>query len=311
MANRFKVRSDTTLRAVQIATIQPGVSYTVSVYTGNIKSTSPTSGGVAQALTLAGETSVSGTWAYGGYNTVPFEKPVILKKGQKFSIVVTLYASDGEAYFPVEVGWRYISGRDKLTLSAGQSFIKEDGKWKDLKPLYKRIRATGFLGNFNIIGLTSTGPAYTLYYDAGAGTVASASKEVAFGKKLGTLATPKRPGYAFSGWYTSESGGIKYTATTRHTAMDDATVYARWTAKKYQVTFNANGGTEPKSDSKVKKTKTVTFDSVFGPLPTTTRKGYTFDGWFTAKSGGELVTAESEVVSAKNVTLYAHWTVKE
>ena len=63
------------------------------------------------------------------------------------------------------------------------------------------------------------------------------------------------------------------------------TLTANWTANTYTVTANANGGTIPTtsgwtvaSGSKI-ATKTVTYDSTYGTLPTPTRTGYTFAGW--------------------------------
>lgn len=60
---------------------------------------------------------------------------------------------------------------------------------------------------------------------------------------------------------------------------------ANWTANTFTVTANANGGTIPTtsgwsvaSGSKI-ATKTVTYDSAYGTLPTPTRTGYTFAGW--------------------------------
>ena len=47
-------------------------------------------------------------------------------------------------------------------------------------------------------------------------------------------------------------------------------------------------------------------DGKLSALPTPTRGGYTFDGWFTEQNGGTAVTAET--VYDKNTTLYAHWT---
>lgn len=67
------------------------------------------------------------------------------------------------------------------------------------------------------------------------------------------------------------------------------------------VTFNSCGGTKSKS-------RTVTSCTSYGSLPTPTRKGYTFAGWYTAKSGGSRVYASSICNSGKKVTLYAHWT---
>ena len=46
--------------------------------------------------------------------------------------------------------------------------------------------------------------------------------------------------------------------------------------------------------------------AAYGPLPAPTRDGYTFDGWYTAVSGGTRVTEQSEV-PASDHTLYARW----
>ena len=51
------------------------------------------------------------------------------------------------------------------------------------------------------------------------------------------------------------------------------TLTANWTANTYTVTFNPNGGSVSPT------TKTVTYDSAYGTLPTPTRAGYTFAGW--------------------------------
>ena len=54
--------------------------------------------------------------------------------------------------------------------------------------------------------------------------------------------------------------------------------------------------------------KTVVYGSSYGSLPTPTRDYYSFDGWYTAKTGGNKITESSVFNSAENVTLYAHWT---
>lgn len=69
----------------------------------------------------------------------------------------------------------------------------------------------------------------------------------------------------------------------------------------YTVTFNPNGGTVGET------TRSVASGTAVGTLPTPTRSGsYSFDGWYTAASGGTQISA-STTVSA-NVTYYAHWT---
>lgn len=69
------------------------------------------------------------------------------------------------------------------------------------------------------------------------------------------------------------------------------------------VTLNACGGVL--ADDEV----TVVFGDAYGELPEPTREGYTFDGWYTEKDGGELVEAGTEVGNKSDHTLYAHWTL--
>lgn len=68
----------------------------------------------------------------------------------------------------------------------------------------------------------------------------------------------------------------------------------------YEIIFDANGG---QCDTTSMYTDTA---GKLSTLPTPTRSGYTFDGWFTEQSGGTVVTAET--VYNANTTLYAHWT---
>lgn len=70
----------------------------------------------------------------------------------------------------------------------------------------------------------------------------------------------------------------------------------------FTVSFNANEGVVNESS------KTVVYGSTYGSLPTPTRDYYTFDGWYTAKTGGNKITESSVFNSAENITLYAHWT---
>jgi len=310
-ANRFTVKEGATLRAVQIGTLQPDMSYKVQVYTGNIKSTSATAGGSAKPVTALGAKSVTGVFEYAGYNTVLLSRPVVLKKGQKLSIVVTLTAPKGDiALATVEEKDDFGAGDSTMSFSAGQSFIKHGGKWRDMKAVYKQLKVTGYLGNFNVIGLVSEAPVFALNYEPNGGTVATPDKSVTFGTKLGTLAKPTRTGYTFTGWYSKAVGGKKYTSKSVYTWSDDMSVFAHWKAKKYTVKFNADGGATPKRSGKAVKSKSVTFAKTYGALPTTKRTGYTFAGWWTAKEGGTQVTSASVMDTAAGHTLYARWVPK-
>ena len=67
------------------------------------------------------------------------------------------------------------------------------------------------------------------------------------------------------------------------------------------VTFNANGGTTPTAS------KAVALGENYGELPTPTKEGYVFKGWFTEETGGTKVEANTVVNRQENHTLYAQW----
>jgi hypothetical protein len=68
------------------------------------------------------------------------------------------------------------------------------------------------------------------------------------------------------------------------------------------VTFDANGGTTPSPTSKV-----VTNGSTYGTLASTSRSGFTFNGWFTASSGGSQIFTTTTVTQTSNHILWAQW----
>ncbi len=148
-------------------------------------------------------------------------------------------------------------------------------------------------------------PTYTVTFNANGGTCSTASKTVTYGSTYGTLPTPTRTGYTFSGWYTAASGGTKITADTKVSITAAQTLYAQWSANSYTVTFNANGGTCSTAS------KSVTYGSTYGTLPTPTRTGYTFSGWYTAASGGTKITADTKVSITAAQTLYAQWSTNQ
>ena len=148
-----------------------------------------------------------------------------------------------------------------------------------------------------------TANTYTVKFDANEGTVTPAEKTVTYGSHYGELPTPTREGYTFAGWFTEQNGGTQVMNDTVVTIAKDHKLYARWTKNSYEVKFDANGG------AVTPETMTVTYGDVYGELPTPTREGYTFAGWFTEQNGGTPVRPE-DVVTASH-TLYAHWTANE
>lgn len=163
-------------------------------------------------------------------------------------------------------------------------------------------RASSYANQGKIIWtITPKSIAYTVNFDPNGGEVSKASMAVTYGKAYGALPTPTRPGYNFSGWFTAKTGGSRIVSNTKVDNSAGSTLYARWKAKQCTVTFESNGGTVSTNSKK------VTYDSTYGTLPTPTRAGYTFDGWYTALTGGTKVTTDTVVTATADHTLYAHW----
>ena len=127
-----------------------------------------------------------------------------------------------------------------------------------------------------------------------------------------TLPTVSRTGYTFGGWYkesalTNKVGdaGASYTPTA------SVTLYAKWTANTYTISFNANGGTGGQSAN-----VTATYDATMPGISTTkpTKAGCKFMGWYdnaTYTSGKQYYDASGSFTTvwdkASGGTLYAGW----
>jgi uncharacterized protein (TIGR02145 family)/uncharacterized repeat protein (TIGR02543 family) len=105
---------------------------------------------------------------------------------------------------------------------------------------------------------------------------------------------PARPGYAFAGWF---DGGPQYTANTA--IAKDVTLIAKWTIKRFSVSFNTGGGT-PATISAVTVDSNSTLGTSFPANPT--RVGYTFNGWF---DGFTQYTSSTKIT--KDATVTAKW----
>ncbi len=94
------------------------------------------------------------------------------------------------------------------------------------------------------------------------------------------------------------SSPVTYYFVVKDTSGNTSPTSPPYSITFYKTTLDANGGSVSPSSVLTAAGKSFT-------LPTPTRSGYTFDGWYTSASGGTEVT--SSTVTG-NVTLYAHWT---
>lgn len=108
-----------------------------------------------------------------------------------------------------------------------------------------------------------------------------------------------RTGYTFGGW---KIGNNTYNIGDSYTPSSSVTAIAQWSSTQHKVIFDGNGGTPSKKEINVNHGLT------YGALPSASRTGYTFNGWFTAQSGGTEITSTTVVSITENQTLYAQWT---
>ena len=143
---------------------------------------------------------------------------------------------------------------------------------------------------------------YTVSFDAngGTGTMADVTG-ITSSYTLPANGFTAPLGQQFKGWARSASGTVITDASI--TVTENTTLYAIWEtipATEYTITFNGNGGTPSAGTMSTAGGKLTS-------LPTATRSGsYSFDGWYTAASGGTQIT--TAYVFSANTTVYAHWT---
>jgi uncharacterized repeat protein (TIGR02543 family) len=160
--------------------------------------------------------------------------------------------------------------------------------------------------NWTVRGTTD--PDYTVTFDRQGGTGGSASVLANVGLAMPSATAPTRVGYTFGGYYSQVlGGGTQYYTAAMASAQNwniasNTTLYAQWAANSYTVTFDGNGGGTPSQ-----ATTAVTYDALYGALATVTRTGYTFAGWYTAPTGGSLITSGTTVAITADQTLYAQW----
>ena len=144
---------------------------------------------------------------------------------------------------------------------------------------------------------------YTVAFNTDGGTPVPPAQEVEYGLTATEPAAPEKTGYTFDGWYL---GDEKYDFSAA--VEQNITLTAKWTQNTYTVTFDPNGGNEL---AEADKTKAVKIGEAYGELPTPTRKGYNFAGWYTEAEEGTVVTADTTVSAMTDHTLYAHWEAKK
>ena len=207
-------------------------------------------------------------------------EPVTVEEGSRYPLPACGFtAPDGQEFKAWEIGGiEYNAGDDYVVL--GNTEIK--ALWKD-----SAVIPTTFTITFNANG--------------GTGSMEPVTVEEGSRYPLPACGFIPPVNMQFSGWALSTDGSV--IADGAITVTSNITLYAIWEpvpVNEFVVFFDGNGGTPAVSSM-------TTIGHRLAFLPGAFRSGsYRFDGWYTERNGGELITTST--VFAANTIVYAHWT---
>ena len=123
---------------------------------------------------------------------------------------------------------------------------------------------------------------------------------------LGTLPQVERENYTFDGWYIGDTNTQIHDNDTVD-LLQNSVFKAHWSLNPVcTITLNYNDGSTQNKTIKVYKSKSEDDQNIIGELPTPTRAGYRFDGWY---DGNNKYTYQSRLDSntPDTLTLTARW----
>ena len=154
----------------------------------------------------------------------------------------------------------------------------------------------------------------TVSFDGNGGTGTMATRSLLStetGAKAPECAFERR-GYEFTGWNTKRDGsGVAVAANGPVTyaslgGADRVTLYAQWQTKAYTIVFDAGYGASFQNEAD--SSRSVRYLSQVGTLPTVTRDGSTFIGWFDASGKQWGATTTMPIPDdGESITLTAQW----
>ena len=121
-----------------------------------------------------------------------------------------------------------------------------------------------------------------------------------YGTVLNAPEDPDREHYIFAGWYSDEDLQTEYVFGTMPDV--DFTLYAKWTAVEYNITYVLNGGENGLNPD------VYTVESAFDFAPAT-KTGYTFVAWYTLPDFTSAPVSSIVAGTFGNMTLYANYSI--
>ena len=180
--------------------------------------------------------------------------------------------------------------------------------WKNQNDVYDGAQITKYP-----ISIASKLKTYSLsYYNYN--SVTKTEKNIKYTASLKSYAnyTPARPSglpeyYVFGGWYKDKACTTKFDFNTEKMPNANVQIYAKWTAKKINLTYNLNNpeGTVDKGTTKVAAGTIAS--NVLPSIPTVDE--YSFAGWYVADENGHMTTVAFNANDAilKDTNVIGKW----
>ena len=137
---------------------------------------------------------------------------------------------------------------------------------------------------------------YTVQFVSDHGSFADQTIEHGKTIKTDELTIPKVDGYTFGGWYADEKHTTEFDFT--QPIKSNTTVYAKWTAKDYEVSFVTEHGDAPASQN-------VKYNETADDPGKLTEDGYTFIGWYADED--RTIEFDFSTPITGDTKVYAKW----
>lgn len=161
---------------------------------------------------------------------------------------------------------------------------------------------TQFSGAHSPLGIVGEEPVgangysyHKVAFDTAGGNMSHTTRYFLQGKDISNEIKPDpRTGYTFGGWNKADGTAWDYASDT---VTDNITLYAKWTANTYTVTFDSTGGSAVDAQP-------VAYGEKAKKPAAPQKTGYAFGGWYLGEEAYDFAAVVTE-----DMTLTAKWTV--
>ncbi len=222
------------------------------------------------------------------FTTMPAQHTTLYAKWVVNNYTISFESNGGNAVTGITQGYGTTVVAPTAPTRLGHTF---DGWYSDVALTLAYTFTTMPAQNMTLYAKWSTN-SYTISFEENGGSDVPNITEV-YGTTLATPTAPTKEGYVFVGWYSDVALTLAYTFTTM--PAQNITLYAKWDYQSYTLTYINAEGLTPVI---IKANETLS-------LPTPTRLGYEFQGWFNDELFLNPFT--DTLMPSHDVTIYAKW----